>query len=77
MLTKLLSNADEQLQLGQDIVRASTENLFSIGTVGQTPSLVVVNNNFRNVQDSHTSDWLIFTPGTMDPPQFYFVGGEG
>lgn len=67
----------EQLEIARQIVRLSTEQLFAIGTVGQTPGLVVVKDNFRNVQDSHTSDWLIFTPGTMDPPQFYFEGGEG
>jgi peptide/nickel transport system substrate-binding protein len=62
---------DEQLKIARSIVRKSTEGLFTIGTVGMTPGLVVVKNNFYNVEKSHTSDWLVFTPGTMDPPQFW------
>ncbi|NDJ75577.1 MAG: ABC transporter substrate-binding protein [Chloroflexi bacterium] len=62
---------DEQLEIAREIVRRSTEGLFTIGTVGEIPGLVVVNNNFHNVMELHTSDWLVFTPGTMDPPQFW------
>ena len=42
-----------------------------IQTCGQAPSPVVVKNYFHNVQDQHTSDWLIMTPGTMDPSHFW------
>ncbi|HDQ72821.1 MAG TPA: ABC transporter substrate-binding protein [Chloroflexi bacterium] len=62
---------DEQLEIAKEIVRKSTEGLFTIGTVGMTPGLVVVKNNFHNVMKEHTSDWLVFTPGTQDPPQFW------
>ncbi len=61
----------EQLEIAKKIVRMSTEGLFAIGTVGMSPGLVVVSDNFHNVMDSHTSDWLVFTPGTQDPPQFW------
>lgn len=64
-------DADEQLLLAREIVKLSTEGLFSIGTVGMSPGLVVVKNNFHNVMERHTSDWLIFTPGTQDPPQYW------
>jgi len=60
-----------QLEIARQIVRKSTEGLFTIGTVGMSPGLVVVKNNFHNVMEKHTSDWLVFTPGTMDPPQFW------
>jgi len=60
-----------QLEIARQIVRKSTEGLFTIGTVGMSPGLVVVKNNFHNVMTKHTSDWLVFTPGTMDPPQFW------
>ena len=60
-----------QLEIAKEIVKLSTEGLFSIGTVGMQPGLVVVKNNFHNVMENHTSDWLVFTPGTMDPPQFW------
>ncbi len=62
---------DEQLAIAKDIVRKATEGLFSIGTVGQTPGLVIVSDHFHNVMENHTSDWLVFTPGTQDPPQFW------
>ncbi len=68
---KVTVDAAKQIEIGKQIVRKATENLFCIGTVGQPPSLVVVKNNFHNVMEKHTSDWIIFTPGTMDPPQFW------
>jgi peptide/nickel transport system substrate-binding protein len=64
-------DADEQLTIARQIVRKSTEGLFTIGTVGMTPGLVVVKDNFNNVEKTHSSDWIVFTPGTMDPPQFW------
>jgi peptide/nickel transport system substrate-binding protein len=62
---------DEQLEIGKQIVRKATEGLFTIGTSGMSPGLVVVKDNFHNVMENHTSDWLVFTPGTQDPPQFW------
>jgi hypothetical protein len=35
------------------------------------PSPTVVKNNFHNVAKEHTSDWLIMTPGTLDPSHFW------
>jgi hypothetical protein len=43
--------------------------------VGLSPNPVVVKNNFMNVAESHTADWIIMTPGTMDPAHFYFADG--
>jgi peptide/nickel transport system substrate-binding protein len=60
-----------QLEIAKLIVRKATEGLFSIGTVGENPGLVIVKDGFHNVMEEHTSDWLIFTPGTQDPPQFW------
>jgi peptide/nickel transport system substrate-binding protein len=68
---KATVDPDERLAVGKEIVRKATEGLFSIGTVGQPPALTVVKNNFHNVAEKHTSDWLVFTPGTQDPPQFW------
>jgi peptide/nickel transport system substrate-binding protein len=61
----------EQLKLAREIVRQTTLNLNVLQTVGMTPGPVVVKNNFHNVQKNHTSDWLIMTPGTMDPSHFW------
>jgi len=62
---------DEQTDLAKQIVKLSTERLYAIGTVGEAPALVIIKNNIHNVADSHTSDWLIMTPGTMDPSHFW------
>lgn len=68
---KATVDADAQLEIAKGIVRKSTEGLFTIGTVGMPPGLVVVKDDFHNVMENHTSDWLVFTPGTQDPPQFW------
>jgi peptide/nickel transport system substrate-binding protein len=72
---KATTDAARQLELGKELVKMSTENLWSIGTVGMVPNPVVVKNNFMNVAENHTSDWIIMTPGTMDPAHFYFSDG--
>ncbi len=63
--------AAQQLAIAKKIVRLTTERLNVIGTVGMAPGLTLVKNNFHNVQKEHTSDWLIMTPGTMDPSHFW------
>jgi peptide/nickel transport system substrate-binding protein len=62
---------EQQLEIAKEIVRLSTERLYVVSTVGMPPALAIVKNNFHNVQESHTSDWLIMTPGTMDPAHFW------
>ena len=61
----------EQTKIAKQIVKISTEQLVAIGTIGEAPAPVVVKNNFNNVSSDHTSDWLIMTPGTMDPCHFW------
>jgi len=61
----------QQLTIAKKIVRKTTEQLNVIPTVGMAPGLTLVKNNFHNVQKQHTSDWLIMTPGTMDPSHFW------
>ncbi len=65
-----------QIEIGQELVRMSTENLWTLGTVGMVPNPVVVKNNFMNVDEYHVADWIIMTPGTMNPSQFYFTDGD-
>lgn len=72
---KLTTDPARQIEIGKEIVRMSTENLWTMGTVGLVPNPVVVNNCFMNVADKHTADWIIMTPGTLDPAHFYFKEG--
>lgn len=67
-------NPDEQIEIGKQLVRLATENLWVIGTVGQAPSPVVIKNDFKNVIEdpSFVSDWIIMAPGTQDPSHYYF-----
>jgi peptide/nickel transport system substrate-binding protein len=65
-----------QTEICKSIVRLATENLWTLGTVGMVPNPVVVKNNFMNVAENHTADWIIMTPGTMDPAHFYFTDGD-
>jgi peptide/nickel transport system substrate-binding protein len=64
-----------QVEICQSLVRMTTENVWTLGTVGLSPNPVVVKNNFMNVAENHTADWIIMTPGTMDPAHFYFADG--
>ncbi len=61
----------EQLRIAKEIVRKTTTALNVIQTAGMSPGPVVVMDNFMNVQEEHTADWLIMTPGTMDPCHFW------
>jgi peptide/nickel transport system substrate-binding protein len=63
-----------QVEIGKQLVRTATENLWTIGTVGMAPALLVVKNDFKNVieDQSFVSDWIIMAPGTQDPSQYYF-----
>jgi peptide/nickel transport system substrate-binding protein len=72
---KTTTDPQAQIEIGQQLVRMATENLWAIGTVGLVPTPVVVKNNFMNVPDTHTADWIIMTPGTLDPAHFYFSDG--
>jgi peptide/nickel transport system substrate-binding protein len=72
---KATTDPAQQIEIGKQIVKISTEKLWVIGTVGMVPTPVVVKNNFMNVPDTHTADWIIMTPGTLAPAHFYFSDG--
>ncbi|MBZ0309478.1 MAG: hypothetical protein K8I82_25675, partial [Anaerolineae bacterium] len=55
---KLTTDPARQIEIGKEIVRLSTENLWTIGTVGMVPNPVVVNNCVMNVAENHTADWI-------------------
>ena len=69
---KVTVDSATQLEIARKLVRLSTERLYTIGTVGMAPSIVVVKDNFKNVMEEFTADWLIMSPGTQDPSHYYF-----
>jgi peptide/nickel transport system substrate-binding protein len=72
---KTTIDPQRQIEIGKELVRMSTEQLWTLGTVGMVPNPVVIKSNFMNVSENHTADWIIMTPGTMDPAHFYFADG--
>jgi peptide/nickel transport system substrate-binding protein len=70
---KVTTDPARQVEIGQEIVRMGTEGMWTMGTVGLVPNPVVVKNNFMNVPELHTADWIIMTPGTTEPAAYYFA----
>ncbi len=63
---------NERTKLVNEIIELHKENLWFVGTVGETPSLVCVRNNFKNVPKSVPSFDYLRTPKNASPEQFFF-----
>ncbi len=68
------SDAAKQMELGQELVRNATEEMWAINVVGGLPAPVVVKNNFKNVWvgPDYVASWIVMTPGNQDPSTYYF-----
>jgi hypothetical protein len=42
-----------------------------IGTVGESPSLVIASNNFRNFAEGYIADDTLRDTGSLNPQQFF------
>jgi len=62
----------KQIEIGKQLIRMVTEECWTICTVGMSPSPLVVPNNFRNVPQKFTADWIFMSPGTLDPCHFFW-----
>lgn len=65
----------QQIEIAHEIFEMICENLWFIGTIGQSPlsmGTVVVNNDVRNVPEKPGNVWTIRTPGNSKPEQFFF-----
>lgn len=62
----------KQIEIGKQIVRMAAEEATTISTVGLVPAPAIVKNNFRNVPEKYTEDWIFMSPGNLDPSQFFF-----
>ncbi|MBP8638844.1 MAG: ABC transporter substrate-binding protein [Dictyoglomi bacterium] len=73
LFDQILTTTDKvkRLRLSKELISLSTENLWSIGTVGLIPNPVVVKENFRNVPEVIFSEHLLLTPRNAFPEQFF------
>lgn len=69
---KATVDSKKQIELGKQMVKTAVEEAWTIQTVGMSPVPVIVKNNFRNVPEKFTQDWIIMSPGTLDPSHFFF-----
>jgi len=64
----------ERIELGKELLRSQAENLWTIGTVGRTPYVVVVKNNLRNVPETGLYSWDTLFGYPYKSEQFFFKG---
>lgn len=71
-------DAEAQAELGKELVRDATENMWVINVAGRAPVPLVVKNNFKNVWTGpdYTSSWIAMTPGNQNPATYYFDDAE-
>ena len=65
----------ERNALGKEIYKTIVENQYNIGIVGLSPmvhGVVVKKNTLHNVPDTAANDWILRTPNTAFPEQWYF-----
>jgi peptide/nickel transport system substrate-binding protein len=71
---RYVQEADDakRLAIGKELIRLSTESLWSIGTVGELPDPVIVKNNMGNVPKQILAEHLLANPANAKPEQWYF-----
>ena len=65
----------ERNALGKHIYKTVVEHQYNIGIVGLSPmvqGVVVKKNTLQNVPDTAANDWILRTPNTAFPEQWYF-----
>jgi peptide/nickel transport system substrate-binding protein len=69
-------NRDEHKRLFRLLLELNYENLWTIGMVGARPSIVVVDNRFRNVPEVAVSAWQFRTPANTAVECYAIVPDE-
>jgi peptide/nickel transport system substrate-binding protein len=69
---KVTTDSEGRKRLFSQITKIHRENIWMIGTVGESPALVVVKDNFRNVPEKLVSDDILRSPGNAQPQIFFF-----
>ncbi len=71
-MIKTTTDPQERENLVSQMTKIHRENIWMIGTAGESPVLAVVNNNFRNVPEKLVSDDILRSPGNAQPQIFFF-----
>ncbi len=64
---------DKRLEIGTALIRHSTEQIWSIGTVGEYPNPAIVSRRMRNVPDGMLAEHLLMAPNNGRLEQFYIA----
>ena len=67
------TDEDERIELGKELLRQQAENLWTLGTVGSAPFVIIVKNNLRNVPETGWWGWDGYFGYPYHPEQFFFV----
>ncbi|GAI32405.1 unnamed protein product, partial [marine sediment metagenome] len=68
---KVTMDEKERIRLGKKILRSQAENLWTIGTVGNQPHVVLVKNRLRNVPPTGLFAYDYFFETINHPEQFF------
>jgi len=69
---RVTMDEEERIRLGKEILRSQAENLWTIGTVGLAPHVIIVRNNLRNVPEKALYSWDYMWTDIANPEQFFF-----
>ena len=68
---KTTINEDARMQIMKKMVNLHVKNIWLIGTIGATPSLVIVKNNLRNVPSTLNAGGTYYALKSVFPEQFF------
>ncbi len=66
---------EDRIRNGKEIWKILVDNVYSIGTVGQSPAFMgvrIVKNNMGNIPDRQVNAQHVRTPNTSHPSTFFF-----
>ena len=66
---------EKKLRLGRNILNQWAEEAYIVGIV-RPSQLTVISNRFKNVPKQIIHSWMLYTPGYLEPEQFFIEQGE-
>ena len=69
-LRSIVGNEDRRMELGRNILRQWSEEVYTIG-ICRPDLLAIVSNRFKNVPEHIIHDYRVMTPGYIGIEQFY------